>query len=70
MSKLPFPLQERFRRLADRLVREDRDPSFEDLVKFISEESRILNHPIYGKRPMASAQDTGKKAGTTVLRRP
>ena len=57
VAKLPFNLQERFRRLVDRS--HDEEVSFQTLVDFPTEEVRIASHPIFGTKHLkADRQET------------
>ena len=57
VAKLPFNLQERFRRLVDRS--HDEEVSFQTLVDFLTEEVRITSHPIFGTKHLkADRQET------------
>lgn len=60
LEKLPFPMQDRWRRVADKILEHDYRPvSFSDLVEFIEDEARILSNPIFG-RHLLNPQRDGK----------
>ena len=50
ISKLPFNMQDRWRRLADEIMQnKKKEISFDDLVQFIDKETRIIKNPYFGK---------------------
>ena len=63
VEKLPFHLHDRWRRLADgALENERRRVTFTDLVKFVDKEARVVANPLYGRQKMdARRTNSGSK---------
>ncbi|KAK3886574.1 hypothetical protein Pcinc_009223 [Petrolisthes cinctipes] len=59
LEKLPFPMQDRWRRKADGIVEEKyRHVTFTDLVNFIEREARIVSNPFFGRHLFKSLKDS------------
>ena len=59
VKKLPFPMQRAFRDIATSKMEKEEPVLFEDLVRFVSHQSRVLNTPIFGelgKKPEKSSK--------------
>ena len=51
LEKLPFGLQDRWRRVADGIInKEGRNIEFNDLVDFVEGEARVMANPLFGKQ--------------------
>ncbi|XP_043241053.1 uncharacterized protein LOC122391322 [Amphibalanus amphitrite] len=51
LGKLPYQLQDQWRRLADRIQEEERRKArFEDIVNFVEKEVRIQTNPMFGRQ--------------------
>ena len=55
VSKLPYALQEGWRRSAFTLTRKNKKPSFEDVVEFVEKEVEVATDPVFGTAEMAAA---------------
>ena len=61
LEKLPFNLQDRWRRFIDRIINDsDRLVKFQDLVDFLGDEVRIMSNPAYGKHMFINDKDKSK----------
>lgn len=59
LEKLPFPMQDRWRRIADGIAEEeDRYVKFTDLVNFIEKEARIVSSPFFGRHLLKPQKDS------------
>lgn len=64
LEKLPYFMQDRWRRVADRIWESGfRRILFSDLVDFIDEESRIMSNPLFGRHLLGQRKDS-KSQGT------
>ena len=50
LEKLSYSLQERWRRIADNIIRQGRPVMFADLADFVADEARIAANPLFGKQ--------------------
>ncbi len=49
LDKLPYGVRNQWRVLADDLFqKEERVPGFDEFVKFVDRQARLVNHPVYG----------------------
>ena len=55
VSKLPYALQEGWRRSAFTLTRKNKKPSFKDVVEFVEKEVEVATDPVFGTAEMAAA---------------
>ena len=60
VKKLPLPMQRSFRELATTKMEKEEPVLFEDLVKFVSHQSRILDTPIFGELGKKPEKQTKK----------
>ena len=59
LNKIPITIQDRSRRLADDIMHvKGREINFDDLVKFIEREARIMKNPYFGKQSFGSQENT------------
>ena len=64
IEKLPFSLPQRWRERADCITnKEKRDISFDDVVKFVEERVRVMNHPIFSKLTTSKSKDGREPKG-------
>ena len=70
LEKLPFSLQERWRRIVDEILnKHNRAVRFRDLVSFVEEEVRIMMNPVYGKQTFGvSDRDNVKTRSQKISR--
>ena len=51
INKLPYSAQDRFRRMADRIIeKECNTVTFGDVVEFVESEARVATNPLFGRR--------------------
>ena len=61
LEKLPYAMQDRWRRKADNILEGNRRITFEDLVGFIETEARIATNPLFGKHLFAFDSSRNKR---------
>ena len=76
LSKLPFSLQEKWRKIADDVMCKNKTVTFDDLVQFIEKEARIAKNPLFGRHLFSNknmnrmnaqnSQSSGKVAVNTI----
>lgn len=58
IEKLPFPLRQKWRERADDITNNEvREINFDDVVKFVEERVRVMNHPIFGRLSSGKVKD-------------
>ena len=64
IEKLPFSLRQKWRERADDITsNKERDISFDDVVKFVEERVRVMNHPIFGKLTTSKSKEVREPKG-------
>ena len=61
VAKLPYALQEGWRRTAFTITRKDAKPSFENVVEFVEKEVEVATDPVFGAAEMAASQSGSKQ---------
>lgn len=61
VAKLPYALQEGWRRTAFTIARKEAKPSFENVVEFVEKEVEMATDPVFGAAEMAASQSGSKQ---------
>ena len=63
LDKLPFHMQDRWRRIVFEIVeKEQRSANFDDFVQFVERESQIMSNPLYGKHLFSNEPSKEKQS--------